>query len=104
MCSYDPDVHHRRSIRLEGYDYAQVGAYLVTIYGRNRECLLGEIADGKSVLSQYGHLVRLCWVAIPQHFSDWELDFFVVMPNHVHINKALRRELDQSHPTYRVGR
>ncbi|MGL5939430.1 MAG: hypothetical protein ACRC2S_03435 [Waterburya sp.] len=28
---YDPNIHHRRSIRLPGYDYSQVGAYFVTI-------------------------------------------------------------------------
>jgi putative transposase len=28
---YDPDKHHRRSIRLRGYDYAAPGRYFVTI-------------------------------------------------------------------------
>lgn len=31
MGGYDPDIHHRRSIRLRGYDYTQAGAYFVTI-------------------------------------------------------------------------
>ncbi|MCR4417999.1 MAG: transposase, partial [Ignavibacteria bacterium] len=36
---YDPSKHHRRSIRLKGYDYSQAGAYFVTICTHNRQCL-----------------------------------------------------------------
>jgi putative transposase len=32
---YNPDIHHRRSIRLRGYDYAQRGAYFVTIVAQS---------------------------------------------------------------------
>jgi len=28
---FDPQKHHRKSIRLQGYDYAQAGAYFITI-------------------------------------------------------------------------
>ena len=34
-------THHRRSIRLKGYDYSSVDAYFVMICVQNRECLLG---------------------------------------------------------------
>jgi hypothetical protein len=43
----NPLEHHRRSIRLKGYDYAQPGAYFITICVQNRECVLGEIIDGE---------------------------------------------------------
>ena len=43
---YDPDKHHRRSIRLPGYDYTSAGAYFVTVCVRGGECLLGHIVDG----------------------------------------------------------
>ena len=36
---YNPEKHHRRSIRLTGYDYKQSGTYFVTICTRNRVCL-----------------------------------------------------------------
>ena len=29
--SYDPNRHHRRSIRLRRYDYTQAGAYFLTL-------------------------------------------------------------------------
>jgi len=43
---YDPDIHHRRSIRLRGYDYSSAGAYFVTICTQGREYLFGDITDG----------------------------------------------------------
>jgi putative transposase len=43
--AYNPDIHHRRSIRLKGYDYSATGAYFVTICVQGRECLFGEIVD-----------------------------------------------------------
>ena len=45
--TYDPNRHHRRSIRLKGYDYTQAGAYYVTIVCQDRACLFGEIVDGE---------------------------------------------------------
>jgi len=74
----------RRSIRLQGYDYAQAGAYYITICVRKRECLFGEIVDGEMRLNDAGRMVQKCWDDIPVHFPHVELDEFVVMPNHVH--------------------
>lgn len=81
---YDPARHHRRSIRLRGYDYTVQGAYYVTICIHGRQCLLGDVVGGAVRLSDYGRIVTACWDAIPDHFSGVELDAFVVMPDHVH--------------------
>jgi len=81
---YDPQKHHRHSIRLKGYDYSQAGAYFVTICTQNRECLFGDITDAGMVLNEGGKVVERCWHDIPSHFPQVELDAFVVMPNHVH--------------------
>ncbi len=81
---YDPKKHHRRSIRLKGYDYTQPGAYFITICTQNRECLFGEVVDGRMVLNELGQVARECWLAIPDHFPHSRLDEFVIMPNHVH--------------------
>jgi hypothetical protein len=79
---YDPDLHHRRSIRLQGYDYAQAGAYFVTICVYNRECLLSEIVDGETQLTEIGRIVVKTWDNLLSRFSCIELDMFVAMPNH----------------------
>ena len=81
---FDPQKHHRRSIRLKGYDYSQAGAYFVTIVAYQRECLFGEVVDGEMVLNERGLIVVECWKAIPDHFQNVDLGAFVVMPNHVH--------------------
>lgn len=77
-------TYHRRSIRLNGYDYTQNGNYFLTICTRNRECLFGDVRDGKMYLSNYGGLVNECWQEIPIHFPQIVLHEYVIMPNHVH--------------------
>jgi putative transposase len=82
--TYDPEKHHRRSIRLKGYDYTQPGAYFITICTQGRECLFGEIIDGEMHLNEAGQIVVQTWQDLPNHISNVQLDAFVVMPNHVH--------------------
>jgi putative transposase len=81
---YDPQKHHRRSIRLQGYDYSQPGAYFVTIVAYQRECLFGEIVDGEMKLDQCGKIVSRAWHDLPHHYPHIELGAFCIMPNHVH--------------------
>jgi putative transposase len=81
---YNPDIHHRRSIRLRGYDYRSAGAYFVTICTFQRECLFGEVVDGEMRLTGLGMAVGACWRAITNHFPNLQLDEFVIMPNHFH--------------------
>jgi REP element-mobilizing transposase RayT len=81
---YDPDHHHRRSIRLKGYDYAQAGAYFVTICTHNRACLFGDIVDDSIRLNDAGQLVQEVWTVIPTQHPGIAIDEFVVMPNHIH--------------------
>lgn len=81
---FDPQKHHRRSIRLKNYDYASEGAYYVTVVTQERECLFGEIVDAKMYLSNYGEIVQKWWDNIPHHFPNVETGAFVIMPNHIH--------------------
>jgi len=74
----------RRSIRLKGYDYSKAGAYFVTICTQNKECLLGEIVDGKMILNDVGEFAKKCWNDIPLHFPHVKLDIYCIMPNHIH--------------------
>ncbi len=81
---FDPTPRHRRSIRLKEYNYNHAGAYFVTICTQNRECLFGDIADGKIVLNDFGRIVLEFWNGLTERFLEIELDAFVVMPNHIH--------------------
>ncbi len=82
--TYDPELHHRRSIRLKDYDYAQSGAYYITIVVQDRRCLLGSIRDGKVDPTDAGCMVEHWWDELLQAFASVETDAYIVMPNHVH--------------------
>lgn len=84
MSQYNPNIHHRRSIRLKGYDYSQAGLYFITICVQNRACLFGEIANKKMILNDAGKMIENEWLKLPERFNNIELHEFVVMPNHFH--------------------
>jgi REP element-mobilizing transposase RayT len=81
---YDSQHHHRRSIRLQGYDYTQPGAYFVTLCTQARVHLFGEVVAGQMQLSPYGRVVKTYWSRIPRQRPHVALGPWVVMPNHVH--------------------
>ncbi|MCP4679173.1 MAG: hypothetical protein GY854_27505 [Deltaproteobacteria bacterium] len=75
---------NRQSIRLRGYDYAQAGAYFVTICVRDRLCLFGNIVDDQMVLNDAGAMVEKWWGKMPEKYETVDVDTHVVMPNHFH--------------------
>ncbi len=84
MVRYDPQKHHRRSIRLKGWDYRRPGWYFVTMVVQNRECLFGRVVNKKMVLNDFGKIVDYHWRKLPVHFNHIEMDEYRVMPNHFH--------------------
>ena len=87
---FSPKTHGRRSIRLQGYDYSQAGAYFVTIVAWRREMLFGEMVDGKTpqgghlVLNDFGRIVCEEWERTAAVRPRVELGVYIVMPNHIH--------------------
>ncbi len=86
---YNPQIHHRKSIRLKGYDYSQAGLYFITICVHNRECLFGKIVgvslvDAQMELNEYGTVANEQWKKLPERFTNFEMDVFQIMPNHMH--------------------
>jgi putative transposase len=84
MKKYNPQIHHRRSIRLKGYDYSQAGLYFITICCKDRAHLFGKVVNGEMVLNDAGEIAQKCWLEIPNHFPNVVLHEYVIMPNHVH--------------------
>jgi putative transposase len=72
------------STRLDGWDYSAPGYYFFTICSKNRECLFGEINNGKMVVNEFGRIVQNCWDELTNHYERIKLDEFIIMPNHVH--------------------
>ena len=70
MDKYNPDIHHRRSIRLKGYDYSQAGLYFITIVTQNRINLFGKIENGEMILNDAGKMVENQWLKLPERFNN----------------------------------
>lgn len=100
--AYNPNFHHRKSIRLPGYDYAQSGLYFLTLVVYKWVCLFGEIVEANKfgannhspapneaknyspILSEIGKIANACWLEIPKHYPNIFLHEYVIMPNHIH--------------------
>ena len=72
------------SNRLKEWDYSSAGLYYVTICAKDKRPYFGLILEGEVQLSDIGEIAFNCWMEIPEHFSNVEIDEFVVMSNHVH--------------------
>jgi putative transposase len=82
--TYNPKIHHRRSIRLKGYDYSQNGAYFITLCTQDRKPIFGKIVNGEMQLSQFGIIAHDEWLKTSEIRKNIEMDEFIVMPNHFH--------------------
>ena len=81
---YNPDIHHRRSIRLAEYDYSQCGYYFITVCTQGRRCLFGEIEKGRMILNDAGKMIGRWWNELKNKYANIEIDEYVIMPNHCH--------------------
>jgi len=82
--AYDQRYHRRRSIRLQGCDYSQEGAYFITICARDKACVFGKLVDGQMLPNDAGQIVAEAWQWLAAQYGHVELDEWVVMPNHLH--------------------
>ncbi|MEO8147743.1 MAG: transposase [Bacteroidia bacterium] len=81
---YNPQIHHRKSIRLKGYDYSQAGMYFITICCHEKICRFGHILNNEMILNDAGKMVETEWLDLPNRFTNIQLHEFIVMPNHFH--------------------
>ena len=87
--TYNPDIHHRKSIRLKGFGYSNEGMYFITICTYNKEFIFYDLVGAGfprplPCLNKYGEVVQEYWDNISNHFKGVEIDEFVIMPNHIH--------------------
>jgi len=82
--SYNPEIHHRRSIRLKGYDYSQAGLYYITICCEGKLWRFGNIENGEMILNDFGHIAQEEWEKLSERYPNVMLDVFQIMPNHIH--------------------
>ena len=79
----DHPIHHRRSIRLPGYDYSQPGAYFITLVTKNREELFGDVVNGQMLLNDIGKCAAVVYKTLLKHFPI-RIESNIIMPNHLH--------------------
>jgi len=82
--AYNPKIHHRRSVRLKGYDYASEGLYFITIVCQNMKHLFGYIKNEEMIFNDSGKHANQCWLDIPDYFPNIKLHAHQIMPNHMH--------------------
>ena len=82
--TYNPKIHHRRSIRLKGYDYSKAGLYFITICVKNHQCLFGNIVENKIILNDAGYMVEKWYYELENKYPDKKCREMIVMPNHFH--------------------
>jgi REP element-mobilizing transposase RayT len=81
---YNPEIHHRRSIRLQEYDYSSDGLYFVTICTHGHHSLFGSILDDTMHLNDAGLMIQEWFYRCEEHFPDIKCLEKVIMPNHFH--------------------
>ena len=82
---FNPEIHHRKSIRLRGYDYTRPGMYFITIVTcQGCKIMFGVKTNGKIILNEIGEIVQDEWLKTPIIRCNVKLDEFIVMPDHFH--------------------
>ena len=81
---YNPELHHRHSIRLTGYDYSSQGAYFVTICVHDRSWLFGYVDEDVMRLSEFGTVIDTYLQRFSKRSQEVLCPSWVIMPNHIH--------------------
>jgi putative transposase len=78
------ELPRRRHLRLRDYDYAQPGAYFITLCSHHRACLFGTIQSGRMEINSFGRAVAETWREQMDRPGSIRTDEWVLMPNHFH--------------------
>ena len=84
------DLPQRKHIRLKHYDYSQNGCYFLTICTKEKACILGKVvADNHGTpvvsLSPMGETVLSVITEMSCYSSGFQIDNYIIMPNHLHL-------------------
>lgn len=90
----------RKKLRLQQYNYNNIGYYFVTVCTLNRECLLNQIdfvgsadtcapqnelfVEPMTKLTHYGKIADRYLQSIKFYNTGVKVDKYVIMPNHIH--------------------
>ncbi len=94
--------HQRKSIRLSEYDYSFSNWYYTTICTHGRKNLFGKINNDKMILNELGDVVEEEWVRTKEIRKNVDLDFYVIMPNHLHGIIIIEQSIEGAGATRRI--
>ena len=77
-------MHNRQALHWRHYNYAQNGAYFITITTQNRARLFGQIINGTIHLNLAGKMIADVWNNLHIYYPTIITDAFIVMPDHFH--------------------
>jgi len=72
------------SARLKEWNYSNPWWYYITINTKNHLHHFGEVENSNMVLNELGMVVEAEWLKTKSLRTNVELDYFVIMPNHLH--------------------
>lgn len=87
----DKNLPKRKPNRLRDFDYSSCGAYFITICTKERRnyfwntvgATIGRPQDVP--LTSYGKIVNDAINNIPKSYPQISVDYYVIMPNHIHL-------------------
>ncbi len=80
-----PELPKRKQVRLKDYDYSQNGYYFITICTHNRENVFWNCRGGQwPPVNENGDIVKNAIENIPKIYKGYNVDKYVIMPNHIH--------------------
>ena len=83
--------------RLKDWDYSTPWWYYITICTKDMKCRFGKVENGKMIYNKIGEKAVEFFNNIPEHFPSAEIDYFVVMPNHIHGNIIINDLVETRH-------
>jgi putative transposase len=93
--------YRTESTRIKDFDYSSNNWYYVTINTKNFINYFGKVNQKKVILNKLGYVVKEQWLKISDIRTGVELDYFIIMPNHLHgiiiINEATESKKVKTH-------
>lgn len=78
------DYPVRKPTRLKEYDYSTNGYYFITLCVDNHKIVFGNVELERVNLNNYGKEVEKILLSLSERYKSIEIDYYVIMPNHIH--------------------
>ena len=102
----EKELANRKHPRRDDYDYSSDGAYFITIYTQNRQCILSHVV-GRGLApavtnviehTLFGKIAQQQLLLLEKRFPYLTVDQYVIMPNHIHMILILDGETAGASP------